>query len=605
MTSEISEQESVSRRKFLRKIALVTVAGAGVASAEAILRAPTAAGTSANQVKVVQTDTTPDFLSPKIAPGTRIATSVLNPTGNSQLQISVSDEVMPAEYVIWQNGTTYLARNGRTGVDDFSGTDATTVIQSAINALPASGGLIFIKAGTYQIKSTAQAPIAVPSGVVLQGEGIDATIITSSNGFFYGSYPGTPTSSSQVSNIAIRDMTLQQTTSSGGYFFIASYGANALRFERLKILALGDVGTGVIAFPGTGTPAGKLSNIQFIDLRVEGSVNNEFFEFGYYNLSNIKFNRCYLKNTTGTGIGFFQVASTVNVALVDCTFDGSVVYMNCGTTGLPIANRLEFKNCHFTNGAQIGTGSSSLQWEEFYLSDCTSDGPFGVYLGAAYLVYLSNCWGYGTNTSLPGFLDNKANVIIRGGGLVDGWNTAGIPWYKGGGALSLTTGNAVIDIDGLYVGKPANWSGGIGFNYSSAQNASIKITNSILDNSLLNVLNGQPGPPAYSGLSSFLNLINTGKMPPNVILTDLTDLSGNRYYSAQGIASISVGSSPFTYTNNDNVHEAIYIVGGTVSQVSKNSTNLFTTTNVTVWLEPGESVTVTYSSGPSMFKDRK
>jgi len=39
--------------------------------------------------------------------------------------------------------------------------------------------------------------------------------------------------------------------------------------------------------------------------------------------------------------------------------------------------------------------------------------------------------------------------------------------------------------------------------------------------------------------------------------------------------------------------------------VAKNSVNLFTTTNVTVWLEPGESVTVTYSSTPSMFKDRK
>jgi len=37
----------------------------------------------------------------------------------------------------------------------------------------------------------------------------------------------------------------------------------------------------------------------------------------------------------------------------------------------------------------------------------------------------------------------------------------------------------------------------------------------------------------------------------------------------------------------------------------RNGVTLFTTTNVTVWLEPGESATVTYSSTPSMFKDRK
>ena len=94
-------------------------------------------------------------------------------------------------------------------------------------------------------------------------------------------------------------------------------------------------------------------------------------------------------------------------------------------------------------------------------------------------------------------------------------------------------------------------------------------------------------------------------MPPNVILSELTDLSGNRYFRARGIASVPVSVSPFTYTNDDNVPEAIYIVGGTVSQVAKNSVNLFTVTNVTVWLEPGESVTVTYGSIPAMFRDRK
>ena len=94
-------------------------------------------------------------------------------------------------------------------------------------------------------------------------------------------------------------------------------------------------------------------------------------------------------------------------------------------------------------------------------------------------------------------------------------------------------------------------------------------------------------------------------MPTQHTLIGFTDETENRYSYPRGIASIPTPPSGSPYTNYDGVPEAVYIAGGTVSQVAKNSVNLFTTTNVTVWLEPGESVTVTYSSTPSMFKDRK
>ena len=38
-------------------------------------------------------------------------------------------------YIIWTDGTNYYAKNGKTGQIDFSGTDASTVIQNAINNL--------------------------------------------------------------------------------------------------------------------------------------------------------------------------------------------------------------------------------------------------------------------------------------------------------------------------------------------------------------------------------------------------------------------------------------------------------------------------------------
>ena len=82
-------------------------------------------------------------------------------------------------------------------------------------------------------------------------------------------------------------------------------------------------------------------------------------------------------------------------------------------------------------------------------------------------------------------------------------------------------------------------------------------------------------------------------------------IRNNRGYNPQGVTTITVTASPFTYTNNDAVPEAVYIRSGTVSNVSKNSIQIYAATNCGVWLEPGEAVTVTYSSAPTMTKDRK
>jgi len=81
-------------------------------------------------------------------------------------------------------------------------------------------------------------------------------------------------------------------------------------------------------------------------------------------------------------------------------------------------------------------------------------------------------------------------------------------------------------------------------------------------------------------------------------------IRGNLGHNPQGTATISVGSSPFTYTAGP-TPEAVYIRGGTVSDIAKDTRTIFTSTDQTVWLEPGEAVVVTYSSTPTMEKDRK
>ncbi len=85
--------------------------------------------------------------------------------------------------------------------------------------------------------------------------------------------------------------------------------------------------------------------------------------------------------------------------------------------------------------------------------------------------------------------------------------------------------------------------------------------------------------------------------------TRVTDCPG---FNPQGIESIAVPDTGLlVYVNRDGVSEAVYIRGGAVNDISKDGTTIFTSTPATVWLEPGESVGVTYSLAPLMFKDRK
>lgn len=86
-----------------------------------------------------------------------------------------------------------------------------------------------------------------------------------------------------------------------------------------------------------------------------------------------------------------------------------------------------------------------------------------------------------------------------------------------------------------------------------------------------------------------------------------TIIRRNPGYNPQGVTTITVGASVFTYTAGP-TPEQVFITGGTVTNIAKNSNNILAGTNVTnqgIWLEPGEALAVTYSSAPTMFADRK
>ncbi|RLI43872.1 hypothetical protein DRO69_08670 [Candidatus Bathyarchaeota archaeon] len=119
------------------------------------------------------------------------------------------------------------AKNGRTGQIEFSGSDAATVIQQAIDALT-NGGKILIRAGNYTINTT----LNIADNISIIGEGIDVTTLT---------YTGASNALElKGSGVFIADLTLKGNADSGH----GIYGTNKSPrgFINLKIEDFGEDG---------------------------------------------------------------------------------------------------------------------------------------------------------------------------------------------------------------------------------------------------------------------------------------------------------------------------------------------------------------------------
>ena len=139
----------------------------------------------------------------------------------------------PASYVIYQSGNTIYAKSVKPGLVDFSGTDAKTVMQNAINAL-AEGGKVFLNNGTYIMSGK----LLLRSNIDLEGESW-STILK------LGDHVDTnviDTDSSGISNLVVRNIQIVNldflqhrglTESRIGKRLRKSYAARAGRIEAL------------------------------------------------------------------------------------------------------------------------------------------------------------------------------------------------------------------------------------------------------------------------------------------------------------------------------------------------------------------------------------
>jgi hypothetical protein len=76
-------------------------------------------------------------------------------------------------YIIFKIDNKVYARNGLTGQVEYGSSDATEVIQYAVDNVPGTGGTVFIKSGLYILNG----PIVIRKFVNLVGEGVRATVL--------------------------------------------------------------------------------------------------------------------------------------------------------------------------------------------------------------------------------------------------------------------------------------------------------------------------------------------------------------------------------------------------------------------------------------------
>ncbi len=84
---------------------------------------------------------------------------------------------------------------------------------------------------------------------------------------------------------------------------------------------------------------------------------------------------------------------------------------------------------------------------------------------------------------------------------------------------------------------------------------------------------------------------------PGAISGTLTGRSPN-----EAPLAITVGASPFTFTNTNTFRVIVYVAGGTVSSITYNGTAVSASTGASFELDYNDALVVTYSAAPSMYQ---
>ncbi len=555
---------AVSRRKFLKKAGILAAVGlAGVAGVD----------------KGFGTTTGP--------PITRPYNSLSN-----------------ASYILYPYNGAFYAQNGNTGQVDYSGPDAATVIQSAADTL-VNGGLVFLRRGVYLLS---KAIVISKSNISLVGEGNSTKLVCDFSGITpdnaisigLGLTESISNLAGQIAGVEVADCSIdmRQTSSILTDANQENYGNGIEVFGslrcRIRNVSIGNPHTHGIYFraasPST-TPAAP-SNIPLKDNSVENcSVENSSLAVYFDAVSS------YPSATQGYGNKAVSTKATLDWEVYDADSqnDGSgfVDWGNVATT---------FLNCHAEGYTPNPSIPSHTSFQGFAADGAGSPRFIGCSCFNCYSGIKPNPSGGGGGVGVQ--VRNLTTYFVR------------YPIHLQGGSddditvEGLTAINLVDSVNKL-AGAAIFVNPYSGSNIKSISATNVRAIRDASFDALFGTITGDDsilqtvGDPAkyvslIGGDQTGMALDAVIRTPPSIL--KIQEVKG---YNPKGVAAITVGDSPFTYVNNDGVSEAIYITGGIVSEISKNNHRIFSSAPATVWLEPGDSLTVVHADRPNILKDRK
>jgi len=491
--------------------------------------------------------------------------------------------------------------------------DDTGALIGTIERVPASGGLVYLPRGTYRVTS----PIAIArTHVWVFGSGPDATVIRLGDGV-NADVLAIRASGCTVSNLTI-DGNKAHNASGGGILVDAVAASQTLENVTLRDLH-------VVRTKGAGikihsSPSGPVSRRSLVQSCVVDETDGEGIALLATDQSIVA--NCFVSRTGLHGIISKQGnENTVlgNQILQAGTNKASGFAHGIaidGNGGLNPNGRHRIMGNYVLDACDAGIEVADAVDDVVIEGNTVNGAGVGALAANRYGIYFGGSLAVGSKASIRG------NTVTRAA--TNGIQATGLSSLVRASSLVIEGNLCYANREnGIYLKAVDNFvvDGNACFNndISSTEKDGIRLEgawdgivlgNRCYDNQAIQTQ--AHGLGIVGGATNVLVAMNdlTGNAMGAIgnanLFSGTSRLYENKGFNPLGVSRVTIGPSPWTYTNNDFVREAIYILGGTVSDISKDGVaGIFAASNVTVWLEPGESLTVTYSSPPTVNKDRK
>jgi len=542
--------------------------------------------------------------------GNLLASQTLNSTeywvGSDNRTDVLANPKQTASYIIYTDGTNIYAKNGTTGEVEFSGTDASTVIQSALNALndPVSGGGTIFLADVKWNSS-----LTIPDNVlVIEQLGASTKRFINSSGSQGSPY----TISTDGTNYYAQDKALNYInnwTSTNGSSVVQTV-FDSIPVDGGKVIINGNIECSdpltiskPIILQGLGQGiAWTDDDIHASSLVWTGTTNDTPFItiLGTTDISELKdipltieqLAIIYDSSSTGTdgiyldgdnsyprgiiirdvivlyftGYGIHAVGSTFDIKYYN------IAVRSCESGAVKIEDSTGVASQHYFFNPTLW--SSAANTYALYTEASTTNIYGGTISnhGDGNGLYYYECSGLISGTNIEGAnVEDTVGLTFVGaglvveGGIITGWDT--------GVQLGINSGLAAR---GYYI-NPQFGSNTLDVNVTSGGSRQ-----------------GVFGTIADRTISTFSNYRRTSDGVHDVIRLK---------EGGQSWVNITVTSSPFLYRNTLDASIEVYVYGGTVSAIEYQTDGVTIDTDATQGIFPlmiGDYLKVTYSSAPTM-----